>query len=142
MKSPAVSGAFLLGAGQGRELEVESCMIIRLLLLSLSVFAFEATAESKLLYKDVQPLLKKHCLRCHSGIFPQGKLRLTSAKKSLKGGKSGPAVVSGNAAGSLLIQAVTADPKDPKFMPPSDKGISLSAEEIEKLKSWINQGAK
>ena len=46
------------------------------------------------------------CLKCHGDTKPKGGLRLTLRPVILKGGDTGPAVVSGEPDKSLLIQAV------------------------------------
>ena len=46
----------------------------------------------------VRPLLVETCHRCHGKDQQKGDLRLDSRAAILEGGKSGPAVVSGNPA--------------------------------------------
>ena len=88
--------------------------------------------------RDVKPLLQQHCVGCHGAKRQRGDLRLDSRAALLKGGSRGPAVVAGKATESLLIQAVTQD--DPEIaMPP--EGEPLSAEAIQLLRDWIDQGA-
>ncbi|MFN6108038.1 MAG: c-type cytochrome domain-containing protein, partial [Planctomycetaceae bacterium] len=88
--------------------------------------------------RDVKPLLQQHCVGCHGAKRQRGDLRLDSRAALLKGGSRGPAVVAGKATESLLIQAVTqADPEI--AMPP--EGEPLSAEAIQLLRDWIDQGA-
>ena len=53
----------------------------------------------------VRPLLVKNCYGCHTGAH-MGGLQLDTREHILKGGNSGPAVVPGDPAHSLLIQAV------------------------------------
>src|SRR5437762_8516509 len=46
--------------------------------------------------KDVQPLLKQRCWRCHGGDHQEGGLRLNEKKSAFAGGDSGkPAIVPG-----------------------------------------------
>ena len=56
----------------------------------------------------IEPVLKRQCYQCHSAEAEelQGGLRLDSRPGTLRGGDSGPAVVSGKSAESLLIQAI------------------------------------
>lgn len=86
---------------------------------------------------DVAPILKAHCVSCHGGNAPDAKLDLSEGKKLMVGGRSGPIVVPGKAAGSLLLQKVKDAAKDrmPLDLPP------LSAEDIATIETWINQGA-
>ncbi len=85
----------------------------------------------------VAPLLKAKCLSCHGPDKQAGGLRLDSLQSALKGGDSGPAIVPGDAAKSLLVKAVRFDDPDLQ-MPPKDQ---LAAKEIQALTWWINDGA-
>ncbi|MBY0522126.1 MAG: DUF1553 domain-containing protein [Gemmataceae bacterium] len=84
--------------------------------------------------KSIAPLLVRHCLDCHSGPKPKGKLDLTGRKATFAGGKNGPAVVAGKPEGSPLWQRVEADE-----MPPRKP---LTAAEKKLLKDWIVAGAR
>ncbi len=84
----------------------------------------------------VRPLLSKYCLSCH-GVPPQGDLLLDSREHMLKGGRSGPILVPGDADNSLLIQAVEQKSDKPK-MPPGKK---LSDDDLADLVAWVKQGA-
>ncbi len=84
--------------------------------------------------RDVAPILALHCLDCHGGAKPKGGLDLTSAKSSLAGGETGPAVVAGNLDESLLWERV-----DAGDMPPKNP---LPAAEKQVLNDWITSGAK
>ena len=84
----------------------------------------------------VRPVLSKSCLPCHSAS-PQGNLQLDTREHLLKGGDSGPALVPGDSARSLLIQSM--EHKNDKLkMPPSKP---LSDEEQADLVAWVKQGA-
>jgi hypothetical protein len=85
--------------------------------------------------KNIRPLLVRHCYECH-GPKRKGGLRLDSHAELLAGGDSGPAVVPGDAAASLILQAV-AHQEEPK-MPPAGK---LPDEEIARLTEWVKLGA-
>ncbi len=86
--------------------------------------------------KDIRPLIAEKCQSCHGEKKTSGGLILTSRAAVIKGGDSGPAVVPGKPAESLLLKAVshTGDLK----MPPKMK---LTAKEIEKLTLWVTLGA-
>src|SRR5437667_5806636 len=57
----------------------------------------------------VRPLLATSCASCHGPAQQMGGLRLDSRAALLKGGTRGPAVVVGDPARSLLVQAVHHD---------------------------------
>ena len=65
--------------------------------------------------KDIQPLLKNKCSRCHSGHEAKGGLSLNTRADILKGGESGTAAMPGKAAKSLILQRVTASDPDERM---------------------------
>lgn len=87
----------------------------------------------------VRPLLVEHCYDCHSHDSGQreGGLRIDSAPGMVKGGLTGPALVPGDPAASLLIRVVEYEDADMQ-MPPAGK---LDDDAIEKLRQWIAMGA-
>lgn len=87
--------------------------------------------------KQVRPLLAKHCYQCHSVKAKrlEAKLLLDNRKGHLTGGDSGPAIVPGDADGSLLIEAVRYESYE---MPPKGR---LPDEDIATLVRWVNMGA-
>jgi hypothetical protein len=90
--------------------------------------------------RDIKPLLTARCYACHGGLQQKGALRLDTAKFVREGGNSGPAVVPGKAAESLLIAHVTAS-GGKRRMPPADLGEALSEKQVALLRAWIDQGA-
>src|SRR4051794_11838287 len=54
----------------------------------------------------IRPLLVEKCNACHGAEKQKGRLRLDSREAMLKGGDSGPAIVPGKPAESLLVEAV------------------------------------
>lgn len=87
--------------------------------------------------RDVHSILAERCLKCHGVEERRGGLSLLSREDVLKGGEFGPAVVVGKADESLLMELVTSADKDER-MP--NQGEPLSAEEIDTLRRWINEG--
>ncbi len=85
--------------------------------------------------KHIRPLLAEHCLKCHGPTKQSGGLRLDSRDSLLKGGATGPAVVSGKPDESLLLKAVAH--KGDLRMPPKGK---LKDEEVAKLRDWVRHG--
>ena len=81
--------------------------------------------------KDIQPLLKNKCSRCHSGHEAKGGFSINTRTTLLDGAKPG------DSAGSLLYQLITS--KDPDERMPS-KGEPLAAKEIALIKTWIDEG--
>lgn len=89
--------------------------------------------------KEIKPLLVRSCVSCHNVETKRGGLRLDSVFSMVKGGNSGPAVVSGKSAQSLLLHALTGT-ENVEQMPP--KGQKLSSAEIKLIKAWVDAGAK
>ncbi len=85
--------------------------------------------------KDVRPILKAHCWHCHGEEQElKGGIDTRLAGLLLKGGDSGPALVPGDHAGSLLYQRMASGE-----MPPGKK--KASAEELALIARWIDEGA-
>lgn len=80
--------------------------------------------------------LKANCFECHNPDKAKADLALTSREAILKGGDSGPALVSGKALDSLIVKVLSPD-SDP-HMPPKKQ---LSDEQIAEIKKWIDAGA-
>jgi len=87
--------------------------------------------------RDVKPIFKMHCFRCHGPLKSAAGLRIDTKARALQGGESGPALIPGNATDSSLVQRIIAD--DDSRMPP--EGARLSDQEIATLTHWIDAGA-
>ena len=95
----------------------------------------EVTAEvAQLFSKQVAPILSKHCLECHHGPEAGGGLDLATWKGMTQGGETGPAIVAGDPARSLLMQHIVSG-EMPRKRPP------LSATDQQSLRQWIERGA-
>jgi len=88
--------------------------------------------------KDVQPIFKGSCYQCHGPNKQKGGLRLDVKSAFMQGGDTGPAIVLGKSAESLLIHNV-ARLGDASPMPPTGK--PLEPDQIALLRAWIDQGA-
>ncbi|MFM7136787.1 MAG: c-type cytochrome domain-containing protein [Planctomycetota bacterium] len=53
---------------------------------------------------EVAPILLEQCGNCHGSQDPEANLRMTSLETLIKGGGTGPAIVPGKAADSLLVK--------------------------------------
>jgi hypothetical protein len=96
----------------------------------------EVTAEARF-HAEIWPLLENTCLRCHGPEKQKAELRLDSREAALKGGESGPALVPGKPAESLLLRLARHAEADRK-MPPKEK---LRDSELASLERWIAEGA-
>jgi len=89
--------------------------------------------------KDIRPIFSRSCYSCHGEDKAEGGLRLDRKVDATRGGDSGPAFAAGKSTESRLIGYVTGENDDGTIMPP--EGQRLSAEEISRLRTWIDQGA-
>jgi hypothetical protein len=85
------------------------------------------------LQRQVMPLLKARCVKCHGPAKREGKLNLASPRGLARGGKQGAAVAAGRPDDSLLWARV-ADEE----MPPDEP---LAENEKAVLLRWIESGA-
>jgi hypothetical protein len=132
-----------LAVSLGASMRTRTLVLVVLIAVSLPVWllAGETPSTRAVDYaREVKPILSKRCYSCHGGLKHNAGLRLDTAALMRKGGESGPAVVPGQSVESLIVDAITGD--DGWRMPPESEGSPLSAEEIGKLKAWIDQGAK
>ncbi|MGE3309921.1 MAG: ankyrin repeat domain-containing protein [Limisphaerales bacterium] len=94
--------------------------------------------------KDVQPVLERSCVPCHSGDRARGGYRLTDRNAMLTPGNLGlPPVLPGRSADSILLRYV-ADDVDDLEMPPRakrDKFPALTGREMDLFRSWVEAGA-
>ncbi len=90
--------------------------------------------------RDVQPVLERHCVKCHGPQKQESGFRVDVRATLLSGGDFGePAVVPGDSRTSHLIAYVEGDDAD-IVMPP--KGDRLAKNEIATLRAWIDDGLK
>jgi hypothetical protein len=83
--------------------------------------------------RDIRPLLRDYCLKCHGPLRQEAKLNLGVPASIARGGESGAVIVPGQPQASRLWQLVERDE-----MP---EGAPLSADEKDVLKRWIAAGA-
>ena len=114
---------------------VRLCVATLLCGFSAPVLAAPAD-EGPTFEKQIQPLLKSRCGKCHSSKAKKGGLDLSSLATIRKGGESGePAVVKSLDESLLWIMIDGGD------MPP-EKEPPLKAAEKELIRKWIEGGAK
>ncbi len=89
------------------------------------------------IFRDkILPTLQASCASCHGGATPASSLAVSDFGGVLAGGKHGPAITPGNAAGSLLIQYVRGEksPKMPMGGSIPDSTIAALAKAIDEMK--------
>jgi hypothetical protein len=118
-----------------------------LLLGSLSLWAvMPLVAAEKLQFnRDIRPILSDRCFKCHGPdkAARKASLRLDLAEDAYAERKKSHkhAIVPGKPDQSLVCQKIFSADKD-EMMPPRESNLSLSAQEKEKLRRWISEGAQ
>lgn len=98
--------------------------------------AAEAHGDAEDFQRNVMPILRQHCFRCHDDSA-EGGLQLTSRELLLSGGDSGEAaVVAGDPQASELIRRIHAEDEGER-MPPSG---GMTIEQRETLSRWVADG--
>jgi hypothetical protein len=92
-----------------------------------------AAAAEPDLARDVLPLLKNRCVKCHGPAKQEGGLRLNVPSGIAAGGESGAVVAPGQLEASLMWQRISGDE-----MPPEDP---LPQSEKDLVRAWIAAGA-
>jgi len=87
--------------------------------------------------KDVLPILKTSCQKCHGGKDGKGGVDLSTYAAMKKGGKSGPVFVEGDPDKSPLVTSISGDkPEMPK------KAAPLTKVQVTTISTWVKEGAK
>jgi len=92
--------------------------------------------------RDIRPILSDRCIFCHGpdAEHREADLRLDS-EAGIRADLGGYfALVPGKADESALFQRITSTDPDEQ-MPPADSGKTLTPDEVELLRQWIDQGA-
>src|SRR4051812_44737590 len=111
--------------------------------LCVSTARASATTQPVSFNRDIRPFLSDTCFKCHGqdANARKAKLRLDSFEGATAKRDEGPgAIVPGKLADSEAWQRVISDDPEEK-MPPPKSGLSLTKEQIELFKRWIEQGA-
>ncbi|HVV99806.1 MAG TPA: DUF1549 domain-containing protein, partial [Planctomycetaceae bacterium] len=105
------------------------------LLCSLAVGRLWAQDVPVVFERDVRPIFKTHCFHCHGeGDELKGALDLRLRRTALKGGDTGPGIVPGKHAESLLFERIEAGE-----MPPGNKPVPAAQRTL--IARWIDAGA-
>lgn len=99
----------------------------------------QANAEKIDFEKQIRPLLRDHCVKCHGADKQKGDLRLDLRRFVFQGAGEDP-IVPGKPDESVLIELIELPADDPDVMPA--EGEKLHAEQIALLRQWISEGAE
>lgn len=111
--------------------------LVGLILPGIGLATAHAESGGELVFeREIRPILRAHCFDCHGAEDDKkGQLDLRLVRFHAKGGESGPAIVPGQPADSLLIQRIRSGE-----MPPGPKKVTPA--ELSTLERWIAGGAK
>jgi WD40 repeat protein len=121
------------------------CRILSVALLSLTfVGPIAAQEETKpqetapvSFYRQVRPVLQRHCSGCHQQAKQGGQLLLTSYADFLKGGENGAGFMPGKPDESLVLDYISGEnPEMPRNAEP------LASTQVALIARWIKEGAK
>ena len=111
-------------------------VLVVAVLAALSPMTFGEGVEARPdLNRDILPVLKARCLKCHSPLKAKGKLNLSSPRSLARGGANGAVIAPGDLDESSLWELVSSNEMPPKPEEP------LSDDEKAVLRRWIEQGA-
>jgi hypothetical protein len=108
-------------------------------LLGAIVLRYSASPEVDFNH-EIRPILNEKCLRCHGGVKRAAGISFLFRSDALQPGKSGrTAIVPGKPSESELIKRIRHEDPDER-MPRNEP--ALTEAEIEKLATWIENGAQ
>ena len=110
-------------------------------LLVSTTMAGAALADDIDYLRDIKPLLAQKCSSCHGALKQESELRLDAGSLIRAGGANGLVVEPGNASESELIVRISASDLDLRMPPPDGFAEPVTADQIDLLKKWIDQGA-
>ena len=113
--------------------------------LLIALLTFPVNAEDKSegeadkpvsFYRQVRPILQRHCVGCHQPAKPGGKLLLTTYAGFLKGGENGNGFTPKKPGDSLVLDYISGEKPSMPL-----KGDPLEKHQVELISLWIKQGA-
>jgi mono/diheme cytochrome c family protein len=118
--------------------------LLAVTLAAASLRLTPAAADETVDYlKQVKPILAEYCYECHGPDEEkrESELRLDQKESAFADLGGYRTIVPGDPEDSELYLRVSAEIAEER-MPPYDAGTELSAEQIETLRKWIEQGAE
>ncbi len=88
----------------------------------------------------LEPVFEAKCVQCHNVKKTKGGYRMDELGRLIKGGKTGAAIMPGDASVSELFKRISLPGEDEKHMPPKGKK-QLTPQETALIHWWIQHGA-
>jgi uncharacterized membrane protein len=92
--------------------------------------------------REIAPVIKDMCFKCHGGEKVKGKFNLSSKKTAFAEAESGKAILPGKPTLSKFYTSMAADKEADDLMPPIKEKARPSKDQIERVKKWIEEGAE
>lgn len=138
---------FFTSSSVGNKFGFTALLLVGLLFgHSNSSVAFQEESETIDFSRDIKPLLSDRCYQCHGPDSASRKadFRLDDPESAISPASSGlEPIIPGDPDESELLRRILLPADDIDHMPPkSAHKASLTPEEIEKVRTWIESGAK
>lgn len=110
----------------------------------LSLVSWAQASETIQFNRDIRPILSNHCFQCHGPDEKKrdGDRRLDTFDGATEDVDGTRAIVPGKPEESELWKRIISHDRDEVMPPPKSKKPPLTAEQLAKVKAWIEQGAK
>ncbi len=106
----------------------------------LALAASPAAADPVDFARDIRPILADQCFACHG---PDEKARKADLRLDVRDDAvKAEALVPGKADASELLKRITSAEPTERMPPASSKKPPLTAQQIDLLRRWVNEGAK
>jgi uncharacterized membrane protein len=92
--------------------------------------------------KEIAPIIRDMCFRCHGGEKVKGKFKLNTKALAMAGGDSGKEILPGKGSLSKFYTSMALPLDDDDVMPPKKEKPRPSKEQIDRVLKWIDQGAE
>ena len=106
-----------------------------------TVAAQDAANKPAFYTEKVRPLLQTNCGKCHFDVNHKGGLSLQTTASTMKGGRSGAAIVPGDPENSLLVKLIRHEGPANDPMPMPAKAPKMSDADIATIEQWVKAGA-
>ncbi|QEF97725.1 Planctomycete cytochrome C [Stieleria maiorica] len=111
-----------------------SVIFLSLCLASVGIVSAQDTLQFN---RDIRPILSENCYHCHG---PDASAREADLRLDTEDGAKEWAIVAGDADASEVVARIVSDDPD-TLMPPPDSERSLSENQKQLIRRWVDQGA-